>query len=119
MVEGAVVGGLVAKEERELAVLVFGGQIFGHRYVLEALGTLAEPVVLGHFLDQQGFGEGGGLVLGAKAAEESVEFVLVFGRQDGERAAGEAVTEIVQAGRGFAGFGDGAGGVLRVGLVGG
>ena len=130
--KGAVVGCLIAQEQRELTVLLFLGQIrITHRKVLEALSALAEPVVLGHFCDQEGFGGGCGLVLGAKAAEEGVEFVLVFfqarttgtkrpvrlGGQDGE-GAGEAVAEVVEAGCGFTGFGDRACGVLRVGLVG-
>lgn len=117
--EGAVVGGLVAKEESELALLIAQRKIVGHSDVLEALGALAEPVMLRHFLDQESFGHGGGLVFGAKAAEEVVEFVLVFGRQDGEGAAGEAVAEIVEAGGGFTGFGLRSGGELRVFLVGG
>ena len=108
--EGAVVGGLIAEEQCELAFLVFHWQIVGHGDVLEALSALAEPVVLGHFLDEQGFGDGGWLVLGAEAAEEGVEFVLILRGKDGE-GAGEAVAG------GFPGFGFGSGAVLRVFLV--
>ena len=130
--KGAVIGCLVAKEQGELAILLGSGQIFGHGEVfirpgttgakrpvhLEALGALAEPVVLGHFLDEHAFSDGGRLVLGFQATEEGIEFILILCGEN-RKCAGEAVAEIVQAGCGFAGFGDGAGGVLRVGLVGG
>lgn len=42
-------------------------------------------------------------MLGAEAGVEMVEFVLVFGGEDGEGAAGEAVAEVVETGGGFAG----------------
>ena len=118
-VKGAVIGGLVAQEERELVVLVFGGEIrFSQGDVLEALRALAEPVVLRHLFDQNRFGEGGGLMLGAKAADEVIEFILIFRGQDGE-GAGEAVAEIVHRGSGFAFRGFWSCAVLSVLLVGG
>lgn len=116
--EGTVVGGLVAEEERELAFLIAEGQIVCHSDVLETLGALAEPVVLRHILDQDGFGGGGGLVLGAEGVEELVEFMLIFGRQD-VKGAGEAMAQIVFAGCGFSGVSGGTGGELGVLAIGG
>jgi hypothetical protein len=48
-----------------------------------------------------------------------IVFVLVFEVENSEGTAGESVLEVVLAGCGFAGFGFGAGGVLRIRLIGG
>ena len=62
--ESAVVGGLVAQEQRELFFIVFG-----ERGILEPKGAAGESVMRGHFVDQNIFGWSGGLML---AAERSV-----------------------------------------------
>ncbi len=116
--QGAIIGGLIAQEQGELAFFFEEGQGgIVHHGVLEALGALAEPVMLGHFEDEDAFGHGFDLMLHRKAVEEVVECVLIFGFEDGEDA-GEAETEIVHARGGFSGFGVRASGVLGVGLVG-
>lgn len=106
-----MVGGLVAQQKRELPFLGASGKIAGQSPGLEPHGALGEPVVLRHLLDEHGFGDGGGLMLGVKSDEEEIEFLLLFGGEDGECAA-ESPTEIVERGDGFARLGARAGTVL-------
>ena len=54
----------------------------------------------------------------AEPFEQGILLRLIFRGQDREHA-GETVTEVVQAGIGFASIGFWAGGVLSVGLIGG
>ena len=116
--EGAVISGLIAQEERELAFFFLEGEgVVCHGEVLQALGTITEPVMLGHFEDENPLSYGFDLVLDGKAVEEMVKLVLIFGGQDDE-GAGEAETEIIHAGSGFAGFGFGTSGELSVFAIG-
>ena len=68
--EGALVRGLVANVERELFLLRLGfaGRFLAvEAHVLQQNGALLEPVVLGHVIDEDLLGGGGGLVLVAQA----------------------------------------------------
>ncbi len=112
-----VVGGLVAHVERELLLLVAAGHAVIESGVLEDKGAFREPGGLRHFVDQHGFGEGGGLVLLAQAVEQLVEFVLLFPGEHAERA-GEAVTKIVHRRNGFAFRSTRPRGELSVSLIG-
>ena len=80
------------------------------------MGAQAEPVVLRHTLDQQGFGARRGCMLVAQAFEERIEVFLLFPSKDHERA-GETMAEIVARGgrETFRSFR--ACGALRIGLV--
>jgi hypothetical protein len=89
---------------------------FGDHVILQQLGALAQPVVLGHAIHQHVLGRGGRVVLVAQGLAQVVEVLLFFGVHDFEAAA-EAVLEAVLAGAGFAFFGGRAGGVLGVGAV--
>ena len=96
-----------------------GGRVggAGEEVGFEERDAVEAPGGVGEFLDELGFGGGGGLVF----VEELLAVALVgggvFGGQDGG-AAGEAVAEGVERGALFAGFGARAGGVLGVGAVG-
>jgi hypothetical protein len=118
--EGALVRGLVAQIEGELAIVdhLAGGVVEAGFF--EPHGAVAQPVVLGHGLDERFFGGSSRLVLFLEGGEEFEEFVLRFGRQHPEFAGwGEPVTEVVARGGGFPGFGFRAGGQLRIRPIGG
>src|SRR4051812_35136334 len=108
--KGALVRGLIAQVKREALSV---GDLAGYGVEAERFerdGTAAEPVVLGHGLDERFFGECVRLMLAAKAGEEFVELELRFGRKDLEGARGrEAVAGVVARGGGFAGFRFGTG----------
>ena len=93
-------GGLVAKIEREelfrraLAVIVEAER-------LETECALLQPVMLSHAFDEQDFGGGSRVVVGAKAFVEFVEILAWLIGQDHE-GSGETVAEGVQADPGFA-----------------
>src|SRR5205085_2444430 len=99
---------------------VRGGYWAGIRekgFLLETDGALAEPEVLGHLLDQQLLGRGGGIVFFDETRDESVEGFGIFAF-DYRAAGGEAVAQRVLAGAGFAVDGLRACGRLRVGAIG-
>jgi hypothetical protein len=56
-VEGAVVRGLIAQIEEELLFRIVWGTLGVEAGSLEGGGTLGEPIVLRHFLDQDLFGD--------------------------------------------------------------
>ena len=112
--------GLVAEVESELAIVdeLAGFEI--EAGVFQAHGAMAQPVMLGHGLDERFFGGCCGLVLLLELGQEFEEVVLRFRWQHPEFARrGETVTEVVARGGGFPGFRFGAGGELRIGLIGG
>ena len=83
--KGALVSGLIAQVEGEpLGV----GDLAGDGVEAECLerdGAMAEPVVLGHGLDERFFGWSGGPVLFAEAGEQIVEVGLGFRGKDLKR----------------------------------
>ena len=116
--KGALVGSLIAEVEREpLGV----GDLAGDGVETECFerdSAFAEPLVLGHRLDERFFGRRSGPVLVTKAGEEFVELELGFRGKDPESARGrEAVTDVVARGGGFTGFRFGTGGELRIRTV--
>ena len=97
--------GLVAQVESELAIVdeLAGGVVEAGFF--EAPGTVAEPVVLGHGLDESLFGRSLRLVLLLELGQEFKVVVLRFGWQHPKFAAGSAtVTEVVARGGGAAGL---------------
>ena len=74
--------------------------------------------MLGHAVDQDFLGGGGGLVLGQEGVAQVVVLIGTLPGEEGE-GAGEAVAGIVLGGGGATFGGAGAGGVLGVLLVGG
>lgn len=119
LVEGALGGDVVADEEAE----VFGKAVFaadglaGEGFALETEGAEGEPLVGGHFFDENLLGDGGGLVFGGEVVEESYEFLRIFAGHDGGTG-GEAVGEAVAGGDGFAFGRFGSGGLLGILLIG-
>jgi hypothetical protein len=102
--EGPVGGGVVADEESE--VLGDGEiAIFEHLdledMALKTEGAEAQPLVGGHFFDEDLFGVDGGLIFSDQTVDESVEFVGVLAGNDGG-VGGEAVRKMVHGGDGFA-----------------
>lgn len=88
-VEGALVGGLVAKKEGESFFVHFCCR---EALVLEAKGALGEPEGLGHLMNEHFFGRIGGLVVGEKGFEKRFEMGGVFAGYQ-ERAGSESVFE--------------------------
>ena len=81
-------------------------------------GAVAEPVVLGHGLDERFFGRCLRLVLLPELGQEFKEVGLPFGRQHPEFAGGgESMTEIVARGGGLSRLRFWTGGELCVRLV--
>jgi hypothetical protein len=66
-VEGALVGCVVAEEERET---FFVDSVSREAFVLKAEGALGEPPGLRHFVNKHLFGRIGGLVLGEQGFKE-------------------------------------------------
>ena len=95
-----------------------GGRILGAGEELgfEERNAVEAPGGVGEFVDELGFGGGGGQVLGEELLDVAVEGGKVLGGEDGG-AAGEAVLEGVEGGAVFAGGGPGAGGVQGVGAI--
>src|SRR5579863_2083187 len=89
----------------------------GQLDILDPIGAEADPVMVGHALDENLFGKGGGLVFADEVVEQSAEVLLVFAG-DEAGAGGEAPGKAVAGRFGFAFVGLGTGGFLRVGLVG-
>jgi hypothetical protein len=92
--------------------------------VLQRLGAAAQPSVLRHAVDQQVLGGGGGLMLAAQLVEPGFELTLRFVGHDDEVVGGgdggsETVTGVVSGGDGFPFGTGGAGGELRISLIGG
>ena len=89
--------------------------------LLEAVGAVEEPAVLGHASDEQGFGCLGWFVLGGELAEEIVVGGLVFAGEDAEGVGVvvEAVNGAVLADGGLTGFRRWTGGVRGVLAIGG
>ena len=92
--------------------------MISQRGVLEDEGALAQPVVLGHAVDQDFLGGSGGLVFGEEGIAQFVVLIALFPAKQSE-GAGEAVAEMVLGGGGATLGGDGTGGALGVLLVGG
>ncbi len=115
--EDSLVGGLISDIESEALVIVCARKSVLERHVLKMKGPPAEPVMLRHSFDEQGFGWRGGCMLTAKAFEELIELFLLFPGKYG-KCAGEAVAEIVAHGCGEAFGRFWTRGVLRVGLIG-
>jgi hypothetical protein len=87
-VEGAFVGGSVTEEEGQ--TFFIDTAIGGEAVILEAEGTLAQPVGLGQVVHEQLFGSVGGLVFAAQRFAESFESGGIFA-MDEQSAGGEAV----------------------------
>ena len=67
---------------------------------LKVQRAVAEPVVLGHALDQNGFGGCGRLVFGDETFHELLVFEIAFGGEYGELAAGARTEDrVTVAGR--------------------
>ena len=118
--EAALVNGLIAQIEGELLRVddLAGSEVEAGLLKLES--PMAQPMVLGHGLDEGFFGGSCGLVLLLELGQELVELGLRFGRQHPEFAeGGEAVTEVVARGSGFSGLRFRAGGQLCIGPIGG
>ncbi len=82
--EGPFVRCSVAEiEGEEFLIGDFGGFLV-EAGLLEAIGPVEQPAVLGHAGDEQGFGGFGWLVLGGELLEEIVVSGLVFAGQDSE-----------------------------------
>lgn len=88
--EGALVGGLVAKVERELFV-VFDGAFRIEAQTLQMNGTLPEPFVLRHAVDENLLGHAVGLVFVAETGLERFKFFPVFPTEKVETAGRGAV----------------------------
>ena len=107
--EAALVRALVAEIQGELFFFVVLDEAsLLEADVLQSLGTAAEPFVLGHALDQDLFGSGLRIMLGAKAGEESFEVDWFLPSKEME-GSGETVPKIVQRDGLFALGGFGAG----------
>lgn len=76
--KATIVGDLITEPEREKLFRVGGLGFEGE--IAELLSALAEPEMLGHFEDEEIFGHALGLVIGAEAFEEGIEFFLRFRR---------------------------------------
>ena len=78
MLEEGVIGGRpVADEEGKVGgegAFLRAELVSGKSFALEAEGAQAEPLVLGHFLDEDLLGDVGGLVMGGEVFEETFEF---------------------------------------------
>ena len=83
--ESSLVGGLVAQVEGE-TFFVYGA-VVGEAIGLQQPGAVAQPVVLGHALDQNHFGAARGAVLAFEVDDELVIFACVLPRQEDEHAA--------------------------------
>ena len=113
--KGAILRGVVANIERKLLFIDLGGVL--KRGGLQTQGALTDPVVLGHLLDEHGFGGSGGLMFVAQRFEQFLEFGGVFVGQE-DPFAGEAVAQIVLRESGFACRCFWTGAVLSIGLIG-
>jgi len=97
--------GLVAQVEGELALIddLAGSEVEAGFF--QPHGAVAEPVMLGHGLDERFFGGSLGLVLLLELGQELEELGLRFGGQYPEFARrSEAVTEVVARGGGSSCF---------------
>jgi hypothetical protein len=110
----AVVVRLIADVGNKRFLHVFVKGFVFHFDRLQALGTLAEPMVLGHFVDQDLFGYRGGLVLVTESLFDLIEAFGILAFEQEEGVTGEAMTEVVQAGGFFTSFRNGSGRVLRI-----
>jgi hypothetical protein len=119
LVVSAVMGGLLAEIKGQFLVVFAAGRFGIEAGFLERERALGEPLVLGHFFDDEALEGAVWFELGLDGGVERMVTGLIFPGQDGERAAGEAVREVVERGDGFAFSAGGTGAVLSVGLVGG
>ena len=83
--EGALVGGLVAQIEGK--TFFVNGAVVGEAVGLQQPGAVAQPVVLGHALDQDHFGAARGSMLALEVDHQLVVFLRVLPRQQNEHAA--------------------------------
>ncbi len=107
LVEGAVVGVLVAQEQVNLMKF-----LANEGESLEADGAVHEPMVLGHVGDEELFDGGGGAKVCLEGEVKGFEDGGIF-IGDEEDAGGEAVFDCIFAAGGLAGVGAGAGGGVK------
>ena len=119
LLEGAFVAGAVAHEERQ--AFVVERAVFFEAAALESFGAIAQPVVLGHAVDQDMLGFGFGAMLTQESAAEDAIGFGAFERKNEKNVvvAAEAVAKVIAGRGGFALFRFGACGMFRVGSVGG
>ena len=93
--EGALVGGFIAQVESE--AFVIDGAVVQETESLQKRGAVAQPVVLGHALDQDEFGTVFRAVFIFEIHDELVEFYGAFPGEEDEHAAsiGEPVDDVV------------------------
>jgi uncharacterized membrane protein YsdA (DUF1294 family) len=101
--------GLVAEKQSEVLWRLNVSALWFHAAVGQALGALAEPEVLRHFLDQHVLGASERLVLFVETVQQCIVLLLIFRGEDGKESH-QAMVKIVPAGSGFACFGFGTGG---------
>src|SRR5580698_7531289 len=119
LVEGVLGGGAVANEDGKVGGDwgFFGAKSIGEKtFALETESAETEPVILGHFFNEDLFGDVDGLMLSGKVCEETPEVVGIFARhEDGVGA--EAPGEAVPGGFCTALWSSRSGGFLRIGAV--
>ncbi len=86
--EGAFVAGAVAHQERQ--AFVVERAVFFEAAAFESFGAIAQPVVLGHAIDQYALGFGVGAMLAVKIGKQDAIGLDAFARQDEEDAVGVA-----------------------------
>jgi hypothetical protein len=118
-VEGSLVGGLVAEVESQ--AFFVNGTVVMKAVGLQKLRAIAQPMVLGHPLDQDQFGAAHGTMLAFEIDDELVVFLGVLPWQKDEHAAsiGEAVARVIAGRNGLALFRPGTGRELCIRLIGG
>src|SRR6185437_8763973 len=116
--EGTLVGGFIAQVESE--ALVVDGAVVQETVPLQHGGAVAQPVMLGHALDQDQFGTVFGAVLIFEVYGELVEFYGAFPREEDEHTAsvGETVDNVVLRGCGLTLDRRRTAGEFGIGLVG-
>ena len=81
LVEGTVIGGLIAQQDGESGGKFAGGGC-GQRFALEMECAVFEPVVLDEVGDEQGFGGVAGLVLVEEGDFKGVELFGILARDE-------------------------------------
>ena len=117
--EGAFVAGAVAHEQSQ--ALVVERTVVSEAAAFERFGATAQPVVLGHTVDQYALGFVFGAMLAVEIGEEEAVGFDAFAREEEENAVrvAEAVAGVIAGRGGFAFFRFGAGGLFGVGAIGG
>ena len=90
---------MVADEEPQVVGHVAGGRGFQSK-ALEAASAQGEPLVLGHFLEQNLLGSGGGLKFVVEIGDEQVELLAVFA-VDEKDGAGKTIGKSIVGRSGF------------------